>query len=460
MTPLPPLLQAFFTERLARQRDASPHTIAAYRDSFRLLLAFMHQQTGKPPSKLVLEDLDAVRISAFLTHLETERGNSVRTRNARLTAIHSFFHYAALRAPEQAELIARVLAIPEKRFDTTLISYLTEPELDALLAAPDRSTWTGRRDHALLLLAVQTGLRASELASLRGQDLQLDSPRLGQMPRQRPEGEVHPAQPPDQASAARSGCANETATRPARCSPTAAVSTSPGARSGGSSSSTPPPPATGATHSKRRTSPRTCCGTPPRCDCCMPRPRSTSRRSRCGSATRPSTPPTSTSTPTWNSNDARWTAPHPRTPRLAATGLPTRCSRSSRASDPPEICSADRHDPQRGPSIHSRSQHSSRRNIGRQTTRSGDRPMGVRAARTLAAAARHAFRRSVLLRAARPDPRPGLGASRCPRRPSCCASSGWCPTSLRRAPAPSCSRRGDVTRRGAAPSHPAPARAR
>jgi integrase/recombinase XerD len=176
MTPLPPLLQGFFTERLARQRDASPHTIAAYRDSFRLLLAFLQDQTGKPPSKLKLEDLDAARISAFLGHLEQDRGNSVRTRNARLTAIHSFFHYAALRAPEQAELIARVLAIPEKRFDTTLISYLTEPEIDALLAAPDRSTWTGRRDHALLLLAVQTGLRASELASLRRQDLQLDSP--------------------------------------------------------------------------------------------------------------------------------------------------------------------------------------------------------------------------------------------------------------------------------------------
>jgi integrase/recombinase XerD len=176
MTPLAPLLQAFFCERLARQRDASPNTIAAYRDSFRLLLAFVHQQTGKAPAKLALDDLDAARITAFLAHLENERGNSVRTRNARrLTAIHSFFHYAALKAPECAELIARVLAIPDKRFDTTLINYLTEPEIDALLKSPDRSTWTGRRDHALLLLAVQTGLRASELASLRCQDLQLDN---------------------------------------------------------------------------------------------------------------------------------------------------------------------------------------------------------------------------------------------------------------------------------------------
>ena len=169
MSALAPLLQAFFTERLARQRDASPHTIASYRDSFRLLLTFLHEQTGKTPSKLQLEDLDAARITAFLAYLENERSNSVRTRNARLTAIHSFFHYTALKAPECAEQIARVLAIPEKRYASTLISYLTELEIDALLAAPDRSTPTGRRDHALLLLAAQTGLRASELASLHRQ---------------------------------------------------------------------------------------------------------------------------------------------------------------------------------------------------------------------------------------------------------------------------------------------------
>jgi integrase/recombinase XerD len=174
MTPLPPLLQAFFLDRLARQRNASPHTIASYRDSFKLLLAFLHTHTGKQPSKLVLEDLDATAITAFLAHLENERGSSVRTRNARLVAIHSFFRFAAFKAPECAEQIARVLAIPEKRHTSTIVSYLIEPEIDALLAAPDRSTWTGRRDHALLLLAVQTGLRATELASLRCQDLQLD----------------------------------------------------------------------------------------------------------------------------------------------------------------------------------------------------------------------------------------------------------------------------------------------
>jgi site-specific recombinase XerD len=170
---LAPLLQAFFIERLAHQRGASPHTIAAYRDSFRLLLTFLHEQTGKAPSKLHLEDLDTDRITAFLSYLENERGNSVRTRNARLTAIHSLFHFAALKAPECSEQIARVLSIPEKRHESTLISYLTEPEIDALLAAPDRSTPTGRRDHALLLIAVQTGLRASELVNLHCQDLNL-----------------------------------------------------------------------------------------------------------------------------------------------------------------------------------------------------------------------------------------------------------------------------------------------
>ena len=173
MSALAPLLQTFFTERLARQRDASPHTVASYRDSFRLLLTFLHQQTGTTPTKLKLEDLDAARITAFLSYLENERGNSAKTRNARLTAVRSFFQFAALNAPECAEQIARVLSIPEKRYESTLISYLTEPEIDALLTAPDRSTPTGRRDHALLLLAVQTGLRASELASLRRQDLNL-----------------------------------------------------------------------------------------------------------------------------------------------------------------------------------------------------------------------------------------------------------------------------------------------
>jgi site-specific recombinase XerD len=170
---LAPTLQAFFTDRLALQRQASAHTIAAYRDTAKLLLVFTEKQTGKQPSTLDITDLDAPLIGAFLTHLETDRGNSVRTRNARLAAIHSLFRYAALRHPDQAAVIQRVLAIPPKRFDRTLITYLTEDEITALLAAPDQSSWTGRRDHALLMLACQTGLRATELTRLTISDLHL-----------------------------------------------------------------------------------------------------------------------------------------------------------------------------------------------------------------------------------------------------------------------------------------------
>ena len=173
MSALAPTLQAFFTDRLARQRQASGHTIAAYRDAVKLLLMFAERQTGKPPSRLDIADLDAPLIGAFLNQLETGRGNSVRTRNARLAAIHSLFRYAALRHPEHAAVIARVLAIPPKRFDKALITYLTEQEITALLAAPDQATWTGRRDHALLMLACQTGLRATELTSLTTGDVHL-----------------------------------------------------------------------------------------------------------------------------------------------------------------------------------------------------------------------------------------------------------------------------------------------
>ncbi|MBA3807605.1 MAG: site-specific integrase [Solirubrobacterales bacterium] len=173
MSMLAPTLQAFFTDRLTRQRNASPHTVASYRDTLRLLLAFAQQQTGKQPCQLDLDDLDAPLIGAFLDHLEHERHNSIRTRNARLAAIRSLFHYAALEHPEHADTISRVLAIPPKRFERALITFLTEPEIDALLAAPDRHTWTGRRDHAMLLLAVQTGLRASELTALKRRDIHL-----------------------------------------------------------------------------------------------------------------------------------------------------------------------------------------------------------------------------------------------------------------------------------------------
>jgi site-specific recombinase XerD len=170
---LAPVLQSFFTDRLVRQRHASQHTIAAYRDTIRLLLTFAADTTGRPPSQLNLADLDAALITAFLDHLEHVRGNSVRTRNARLAAIHSLFRHAALHRPDDAALISRVLAIPPKRFDTTLITYLTEDEVDALLDAPDPATWTGRRDRTLIMLGCQTGLRASELTSTRITDVHL-----------------------------------------------------------------------------------------------------------------------------------------------------------------------------------------------------------------------------------------------------------------------------------------------
>jgi site-specific recombinase XerD len=170
VTSLAPILEAFFTERLQEQRRTSPHTIAAYRDSFRLLLAFAEKRLGKAPSALLLADLDAPFVAAFLDHLEKERGNGARTRNARLAALRSFFRFAASREPAHAALIQRVLAIPQKRFDRDLVTFLTLPEVGALLAAPNRSTWLGRRDHALLLVAVRTGLRVSELTGLRVED--------------------------------------------------------------------------------------------------------------------------------------------------------------------------------------------------------------------------------------------------------------------------------------------------
>ena len=173
MTALAPALQAFFTDRLALQRQASGHTVAAYRDALRMLIVYAAQHAGKAPSRLDIADLDAQTVGAFLNHLENDRGNSVRTRNARLAAIHSLFGYAAVRHPEHAADIARVLAIPPKRYGKTLITYLAEDEITALLAAPDLATWTGRRDQALLVLACQTGLRATELTSLAIADAHL-----------------------------------------------------------------------------------------------------------------------------------------------------------------------------------------------------------------------------------------------------------------------------------------------
>ena len=173
MTALAPLLQGFFTDRLVRQRGASPATIAAYRDTFRLLLTHLQQVTGTHPADLRLEDLDAPAITGFLDHLEHDRGNLARTRNTRLAAIRSFYRYASLREPAHAGQIARVLAIPQKRYDKAQITYLTKPEATALIAAPDRGRWEGRRDHVFLALAIHTGLRISELLSLRRADITL-----------------------------------------------------------------------------------------------------------------------------------------------------------------------------------------------------------------------------------------------------------------------------------------------
>ncbi len=173
MSALAPTLEAFFTERLLTQRRASPRTVASYRDTFRLLLNFVHEQLGKTPSQLDIADLDAPLIGSFLNFLERDRHNGVRTRNARLAAIHSLFRYAALCHPEHAGVIQRVLAIPSKRYERAVIDFLNANEVDALLDSVDRTKWTGRRDYALLVLAIQTGLRLSEIVALILGDLEL-----------------------------------------------------------------------------------------------------------------------------------------------------------------------------------------------------------------------------------------------------------------------------------------------
>src|ERR1051326_726808 len=171
MSMLAPTLQAFFSDRLMGQRGASSHTIAAYRDTIRLLLRYAADRIHTQPWQLDIGDLDAPLVGGFLDHLERNRNNSIRTRNNRLAAIHFLFRYAALRHPEHAASIQRVLAIPPKRFQRDLVTFLSEQEADALLGACGRATWTGRRDHALLALAVQTGLRISELAGLTCADV-------------------------------------------------------------------------------------------------------------------------------------------------------------------------------------------------------------------------------------------------------------------------------------------------
>ena len=181
MTALAPALQAYFTERLITQRSSSPETIVAYRDAFRLLLRLASERTGKQAFELDIDDLDAPLIGSFLKHLEEDRGNSPRTRNARLGAIHSFYRFAALEHPEHAHTIARVMAIPTKRYERNTVSYLNRDEITALLATPDKRTWLGRRDHALLALMIQTGVRVSDLDQwvVAGRDLAWRLPVIG-----------------------------------------------------------------------------------------------------------------------------------------------------------------------------------------------------------------------------------------------------------------------------------------
>jgi integrase/recombinase XerD len=171
----PQLCESFFTKRLMAQRKASQHTISSYAHTFRLLVKFAHIRLGQPPSKLSLAELDAPFLAEFLDDLEANRSNDARSRNARLAAIRSFYHYAALEAPQHSGLIQRVLAIPYKRLSRRPVDYLTQSEVEALLSVVDKDTWIGRRNHAILLTAVQTGLRLSEITGLRQQDVSFGS---------------------------------------------------------------------------------------------------------------------------------------------------------------------------------------------------------------------------------------------------------------------------------------------
>lgn len=170
-TTLPTLIQQFFTDRLCTQMAASPNTVASYRDTFRLLLHFASEQTRKAPTKLKIEDMDFTLVGDFLAHVESQRRNSARSRNTRLAAIRSFFRFVAMKEPAHMLHCQRILAMPGKRYVRRTVEFLDRAEMDALLAAPDRSTWVGRRDHAVLILALQTGLRVSEIISLRRRDI-------------------------------------------------------------------------------------------------------------------------------------------------------------------------------------------------------------------------------------------------------------------------------------------------
>jgi integrase len=284
MTALAPTLQAYFTERLISQRAASPNTIAAYKLTFRLLLDFASRRTGTTPSTLDIDDLDAPLITDFLDHLETVRHNSIRTRNNRLAAIHSLFGYLALRHPEHAATIQRVLAISPKRTESHLLTYLTDAEVDALLAACDQTSWTGRRDHAMFALTIQTGLRISQLAALTRADITLGAgANVHTVGKGRKERRT-PLVPATKA-VLEAWLAERPATPTDPLFPT--ITASP---------TTWPSPPRAARPSRPSGSPCTHCATPLPCDSCTPA--TASPLSPCGSDTNRSRPRTPTSMPT------------------------------------------------------------------------------------------------------------------------------------------------------------------
>jgi integrase/recombinase XerD len=216
MSALATSLQAWFTDRLIRERNASPHTIASYRDTIRLLLTYASHRLGVEPSRLDPDQLDAPLIGAFLDHLEADRGCSPRTRNTRLAAIRTFYRYCLLRHPEHAATIERVLQIGPKRHERALVTYLTESELDALIDAPDRASWTGRRDHAIIILLAQTGLRASELTGLACGDIHLGTGAHATTTGKGPQAAHHPTDQGDRGSPPRmAGRARQPARRAA-----------------------------------------------------------------------------------------------------------------------------------------------------------------------------------------------------------------------------------------------------
>jgi len=302
MTIIAPTLQWFFTDRLTRQLQASPRTIASYRDTLKLLLAFAQEQTGKQPSKLDWEDLNETLIARFLDHLETGRGNSPRTRNLRLTAIRSLFKYAALRHPEHAAVIAQVLSIPPKRHEKRQVTFLTADEAQALIDAPDRSRWEGRRDRALLTLAIQAGLRVSELIALDCGD-SCSAPARMFAAKAKDESTGLCRSPPPRRPSSPPGSASAPDDPQIRCSPPGPAAGSAATRSSNASTPTPRPQPDGVTHSPTSSYTHTCSATAARCRCC--KPASTPPSSRSGSATPMFAPPSPTSTPTSRSRRKR-----------------------------------------------------------------------------------------------------------------------------------------------------------